>query len=89
MQIADMQAAGIDATLTGALDTFVAAISAPNVDQAMLELVRAASLTETAVNSGLPTDSRTSRYSNSIREDGTFSGAVRLPVNVDSIQVII
>lgn len=89
MQTADMTAAGLDATLVSAVDNLVTALSAPSVDQALLEIIRAASTTESYVNAGLPTDSRTSRYSNSINESGTFRGTVALPVNIDSIQVVV
>jgi len=57
------------------------------VDQMLLNLVRHASSVETAVNAGLDSASRTNYYSNSISEDGTFRGSVRLPVGVSAITV--
>jgi hypothetical protein len=50
-------------------------------------MIRHASNVEVAVNSGLDTAQRTNYYSNSISEDGTFRGNIRVPVAVSAITV--
>jgi hypothetical protein len=58
-----------------------------SIDQMFLNLIRHACNVETDLNAGVDSSQRTNYYSNSIREDGTFSGSVRIPVAVSDITV--